>query len=91
MSDIFRPFHEPSRTLYDALQKEASKREGRTVQEWQIAERSVMYQTAHDYAIRRGLRIPPIEDIEKAERMASGHVDYGAKWAYGIAGAMIPR
>ena len=80
--DVFRPRHEPAQMIYDAFQKEARKRGGRTVEEWQAAERLVVWQTTRDYAQQHDLMIPTMEDIEHAEQYASGHIDYGAKWAY---------
>ena len=88
MRDIFRPPNEPARTLYDAFQKEAAYRKGRSVMEWQRAERLAVWRAARDYAQQYGMRIPTMDDVEQAEVLASGHVDYGAKWAYGIASAM---
>lgn len=85
MTDIFRPPREPARTLYDVFQEEAAHRKGRSVEEWQRAERLAVWKAARDYAQQHGLRVPTMEDVEQAETCASGHVDYGAKWAYGIA------
>ncbi len=83
-SDIFRPYYEPARTLYDAFQKEASKRGSRSVEEWQSAERLVVWSAARDYAQQNGLHVPTMAEVERVENCACGHVDYGAKWAYGI-------
>lgn len=88
MSDTFRPRHEPARTIYDALQSEAAKREGRTVKQWQRMEVMAVWQAAHDYAHQYSMRIPTMDDIERADRQACGHIDYAAKLAYGIAAAM---
>ena len=84
MRDIFRPFKAPARTLYDAFQEEATHREGRSVEEWILAERQAVWEAARDYAQQHGLRIPTMDEVKQAENCASGHVDYGAKWAYAI-------
>ena len=88
MSDIFRPHREPARTLYDVFQKEAAHRKGRSIQEWQRLERLAIWGAAKDYAQQYGLCVPTMDDIERAETCAVGHVDYGAKWAYGVAKSM---
>jgi len=88
MKDVFRPHQEPARSIYDAFQEEAEKREGRSIEAWQTAEKKTVWQAARDAAQQRGLRVPTMEEIERAESSACGHVDYGAKWAYGIVEAM---
>ena len=84
MSDIFRPTTEPARRIYDAFQDEARKREGRTFEEWHTAEKQRVWAEARDYAQQHGSLVPTIEQIEREERNASGHADYGSKWAYGV-------
>jgi hypothetical protein len=86
--DFFRPRHEPARTIYDAFQAEAAKRHGRTVPQWLQAEREAVWSRARDAAQQMGLRVPTMDDVERAERQASGHCDYGAKWAYGVVECM---
>ena len=88
MSDIFRPTTEPARSIYDVFQNEARKRKGRTVGQWQSAELAAVYFQSVVQASKFGLKIPSIQDIETAERCASGHTDYGSKWAYGVVDAM---
>jgi hypothetical protein len=70
--------------IYDAFQNEAEKRPGRTCEEWVEKERLVVWQTARDYAQQYGMRIPTMDEVERAERYAMGSVDYGAKWAYKV-------
>lgn len=91
MSDIFRPHTEPARTLYDAFQEEAAKRKGRSVEEWLDAEMQAVWAAARDYAQQHGLRVVRLSEVADARSSASGHVDYGAKWAYGIAERMKIR
>lgn len=88
MPDIFRPRHDPARSIYDAFQCEADKRKGRTVEEWMTAEREAVFREATHQAQKLGLRPPTIAEIISAENYASGSADYGAKWAYGVAEAM---
>ncbi len=89
MHHIFRPHHEPAKTLYDAFQKEASKRGSRSVEEWQSAERLAVWSAARDYAQQHGLHVPTMAEVERAENGACGHVDYGAQWAYGLSHVML--
>lgn len=86
--DIFRPRFEPSRTLYDALQAEAIKRKNREWPEWHEAELRAMHNAACDYATAHGLSAPTYQQVCEAEQQATGHTDYGAKWAYYIAALM---
>jgi hypothetical protein len=44
-----------------------------------------VWRAAREYSEKHGLRVPTMEEIERAETSAYGHVDYGAKWAYGVA------
>lgn len=88
MRDIFCPTQEPAKSLYEALVDEAGKREGRTVSEWIEAERKAIVREAVIQAQLRGLRIPTLEQVRLAESCACGHVDYAAKFAYGVARAM---
>jgi hypothetical protein len=88
MRDTFRPTFHPAQAIYDAFQAESKKRDGRSVPEWTKAERDVVWATARDHAQQLGLRVPTMAEVESAERNACGHIDYGAKWAYGVAEAM---
>lgn len=88
MRDIFRPHHEPAISIYDAFQAEASRRSGRTVEEWMLAERKAVWSAARDAAQQRGLCIPTMAEVERVERSACGHLDYGLKWALGISEIM---
>jgi hypothetical protein len=86
--DIFRPLHDPARSIYDAFQNEASKRQGRSIEEWQDAERNAVLREAIFQSQKMSLAVPTLSDVEKAEISAMGHCDYGTKWAYVIAMAM---
>lgn len=88
MRDIFQPKHEPARSIYSAFQNEAKKRKGRSVEEWLTAERGAVLREATTQAIQMGLRAPTMYEVVRAERYATGLIDYGAKWAYGVVEAM---
>jgi hypothetical protein len=91
MRDIFRPSCDPARSIYDAFQSEARHRKGREFAEWNRAEILAVYIEANRCAYIYNLRAPTMDDVIMAERCASGHVDYGAKWAYGILNVMTNR
>lgn len=88
MRDIFEPRQEPAKSIYAIFQAEAEKRSERSIDEWQAAEREAVYQEAVFQAEKRGLRTPTIEEVKHAESNASGSIDFGAKWSYGIVEAM---
>ncbi|ANJ76241.1 hypothetical protein PQH03_28230 [Ralstonia insidiosa] len=88
--DHFRPLREPARSIYDALVREASKRSERTVEEWLAAEPVAVHREASFQADKLGLKRPSMQDVERAERLATGHTDYASKWAIGVAEAMTP-
>jgi len=90
MQDIFRPSREPARAIYDAFQAEAEKRNGRDFKVWTEAEENAVWNAARDAAQKLALEAPTIEDVQSAQISAMGHVDYGAKWAYGIVHKMKP-
>ena len=84
MTDFFRPQHEPARLFYDAIVKMAEKRKDVDSDVWIPRERENLWSVARDYAQQHSLRIPTIAEVERAENQAIGHVDYAAKWAYGV-------
>lgn len=88
MKDIFRPRNEPARTIYDAFQKAAAVRSDVPIETWVMRERLTVWTAARDYAQQHGMRVPTIEEVQDAENVAMGHVDYGSKWAYGVTEAM---
>ncbi|ODP35165.1 hypothetical protein A9762_12345 [Pandoraea sp. ISTKB] len=87
--DHLRPTREPARGIYDALLREASKRMGRSTEEWISAERDAVLREAIFQAQKLGRPAPSLDDVERAERAALGHSDYIAKWAYGVAAAIV--
>jgi hypothetical protein len=89
--DHFRPHHDPARSIYDALQCEAAKRANRSCEDWIILERDAVYREAVSQARLRNLRVPTMDEVERAERGACGHCDYGSQWAFGICDRMTPN
>ena len=76
--------------LETTLRKESAKRSGRTLEVWLAAERNVMWSTARDFAQQHGLVVPLLADVERAERMATGHSDFGRKWPLYVAEVLVP-
>lgn len=87
--DYFRPIREPARSIYDALTKEVGKRKDRTPADWIAAERDAVLREAIFQAQKLSLNSPSLAEVEQAERLAIGHSDYAAKWARGVAEAML--
>lgn len=83
-----RPTHHPARAIFDAFHAEAACRPGRSAAIWVQAERVAVWEAAQKEAARLGLNAPTMDEVERAERGACGHFDYGAKWAYGVVEAM---
>lgn len=90
-TDLFRPSNEPARSIYDALTKEAEKRKDKDCEEWIDTERKVVWAVVRDYAQQHNLKVPTIEDIERAENYALGHCDYAAKFAYKVTDLLYNR
>ena len=86
MYDPFRPNErqQPSQLIYDGILSEATKRKGVDPDVWIPKERQNVWQIARDYAQQNGLRVLTLDEIERVESSASGHVDYASKWAYGV-------
>ena len=84
----FRPRVEPARAIYDAFQKDALNRPKRG-DDWIELERLAVWRAARDWAMAHALNIPTLDQIKDAEISASGHVDYGAKWAYRVADLLL--
>ena len=91
LRDLFRPTTQPAQRIYDAFQDEASKRDGRSVRQWMDCELHRVWEEAKNYAQENDLIPPTSQDVIRAEQSACGHVDYGAKWAYGVARLFTPK
>lgn len=90
MRDVFEPRHEPAKSIYLAFQEEASKRKGRSVEQWMKEETDAVFRACEREARKLGLQAPTMEQVQSAERYAMGSVDYGAKWAYQLVRVMTP-
>ncbi|WP_410199279.1 hypothetical protein [Burkholderia cenocepacia] len=88
LDDVFEPKREPARSIYNAFQAEATKRKGRSIDEWITAEREAVFREAVSQAQKLNLRPLSMSEIERAERSAVGSIDYGAQWAYAIVASM---
>lgn len=86
--DPMRPIFEPATSIYDAFCMAAKKRCTFKNDEWIAYEREAVLETAKRLAVELNLRVPLLEEVERAEINAVGSADYGAKWARGVAGAM---
>lgn len=86
--DPFRPRSEPARTLYDAFQAEAAKRNGRSFEEWREAETDAVHAAALAASKTHALREPTRDEVAKAGVRAQNHVDYGLQWVCGVVEAM---
>lgn len=75
--------------LKAALVAEAELRRGRTFEEWSKAEAMAVWAGARDFAQQHGLAVPTLADVERLERHACGHIDYGSKWALYIVELMM--
>lgn len=87
-ADVFRPRYEPARSIYDAFQDEAQHRSKRSLEDWRSNEIQAVYRVAVELAPQYGLAMPTLEDVDLAERIARGSVDYGSKWAHGLVNRM---
>ncbi|WP_186151552.1 hypothetical protein [Burkholderia gladioli] len=84
----FRPPRKPARSIHDALVRDTSKRNECMPEEWLRSERQAVLQAAIAQASLLGLRPPSLDDVERAERLAVGHMDYAANRVSCIADAM---
>lgn len=87
-TDPFRPRSEPHRSLYDAFQVEAGRRQGRTYEQWCDAETRAVHAEAERVAPVHGLRAPTREEVVRARTRAEGHIDYGLTWVCEVVRSM---
>lgn len=72
--------------VHDALGSEMANRHGRDVDVWIAAERQAVTDAANEWASVRGCGSEvTVEDVERVENLAVGHVDYGRKLALYVA------
>lgn len=67
------------RDFEELLQREASKRRSR--RDWILAERLALFEAVNARRALVGKPSVPITEIERVERQAVGHSDYGHKFA----------
>ena len=65
-----------------ALRMDTVKWEDSTVIAWMVYERLVMLAEVNKIRTERGMGMVAIRDIERVEQQASGHSDYGKKFAW---------
>ncbi|MCH8552502.1 MAG: hypothetical protein LAT62_11230 [Natronospirillum sp.] len=80
--DIFRPRLAPAAQLYDAFVEAASHRNKADGLEWIEFEIEQVHKEALRVAERYNFPAPSRDDVRKASDEASGHADYGAKFAF---------
>lgn len=85
MIDVFRPRQSPAAEIYDAFQEEARHRASRSLDEWIEAELNAVWRTACEQARQLGMIEPTMEQVQQAQITAMGHIDFGSKWALGVA------
>lgn len=92
--NIFRPYTEPARRLYDTFHKEAAFRKDRTHEQWMAAEQAAVLQEALTYLKETDpeekIPRPTSEDVRKAELTAAGHSGYSLKFACAVARLITP-
>ena len=80
--DIFRPRRSPAREIYDAFVNESKNRPGRDTDEWIRLEREAVWDAVNRERAKLGKGPICIDYVEAQEKLAIGHTDYAAKWAY---------
>lgn len=87
---MFGPQTEPAKSLYRALTDEMANRRECSGLEWIENERNSILKAATSISNNsKQYRIPTLEEVVRAENNACGHSDYAAKFAYGVANAMM--
>lgn len=72
-------------TLLAALSAEMDKRSKATGMDWVHEERYAITKAANDWARAHLLREVTVDDVERVEGLAVGHVDYARKLALYVA------
>jgi hypothetical protein len=84
MNDQLSPLNPYAAKLYYVFTKESKFRKGKDFSEWNESEIRAVWNEAKKIAIRLGKHEPSIEMIRQEEISASGHSDYGRKWAVNV-------
>ena len=79
--------NEPARAIYNALVAEQKRRGGGIA--WVVNERMAVWEASKTAAMRLGVTPLHLHDIVAAENAAIGHTDYTAKFALGVAEALM--
>jgi hypothetical protein len=67
--------------LEELLAREAEKRRTKSAAQWIADERQAMCDAVNSIRLLRGKPLVTLADVERVERQAVGHSDYGHKFA----------
>lgn len=81
--DIFSPCRPIAQAIYDAFQSEASHRDGREWPDWERMEMEAVHAEVNRQRALLGKPPVSLESVQRVDAQACGHVDYGARLAYG--------
>jgi hypothetical protein len=84
MTDQLRPLHPYAAKLYDAFARESKHREGKEFEVWNDMEIKAVWREAKKIAKALNKPEPTLQMIKQEESSASGHSDYGHKWAINV-------
>ena len=84
----YKPIYEAIRA---ELAAETERREGRSVDAWILAERQCVLRAVNQQRKLFAFDPVSITDVERAERMAVGHVDYVSKYAHAAADLVLRK
>jgi len=82
----YKPLYEAIRATLDA---ETRYRGKRTVEAWILAERECVLREVNQQRELRAYDPVTLADIERAERLALGHIDYISKYAHAAADLVL--
>ena len=72
---------QPAQRIYDRILVESEYRDDNYPAKLRLG----VWQEAMDYALEKCLNPLSLEEVIRSERVALGHTDYAAKWAYRVA------
>ena len=67
--------------IFAKLDAETRRREGRAIDDWILSERACVWRAVNHQRALRECQPLEIATIERAERLAVGHIDYIRKYA----------
>lgn len=92
MTGLFTPRSQPALEIYNALVAQQALRSTYKGIGWVEAERLVVWEKSKEVAFRMAITPLSLKAVEQAEMQAMGHTDYTAKFARGVAEALLaPR